>query len=59
MAHDQLGSSIRDQFPKDSEIMELDFLDNSDNVGDSTVQVDEVSVYQGPVGVTSAILVME
>ena len=42
--------------------MELDFVDNSDNVEDSkdsTVQVVEVSVHQGPVGVTSAILVTE
>ena len=39
--------------------MEVDFVDNSDNVGDSTVQVVEVSVHQGPVGVTSAILVSE
>ena len=39
--------------------MELNFVDDSDNVGDSTVQVDEISVHQGPVGVTSAILVSE
>ena len=39
--------------------MELDFLDISDTVGDSTVQVVEVSVHQGPVVVTSAILVKE
>ena len=37
---------------KYSEITELDFVDNSDNVGDSTVQVVEVSVHHGPVGVT-------
>ena len=35
--------------------MELDFLDNSDNVGFITVRKVEVSVHQGPVGVTSAI----
>ena len=39
--------------------MEIDFVDKSDNVGDSTVQVIEVSVHQKPVGVTSAILVSE
>ena len=44
---------------KDSEIMELYFVDNSDTVGDGTVQVVDVLVLQGPVGVTSAILVME
>ena len=35
---------------KNSEIMEIDFVDKSDNVGDSTVQVIEVSVHQKPVG---------
>ena len=44
---------------KDSEIMELYFVYNSDTVGDGTVQVVDVLVLQGPVGVTSAILVME
>ena len=44
---------------KDSEIMELYFVDNSDTVWDGTVQVVDVLVLQGPVGVTSAILVME
>ena len=39
--------------------MELDFVDNSDNVGVSTVREVEVSVHQGPVEVTSAILVLE
>ena len=42
-----------------TEIMELDFVDNSDKVGDSIVQVSEVSVHQGTFGVTSAILVSE
>ena len=39
--------------------MELDFVDNSYKVGDSTVKVVELSVHQGSVGVTSAILVTE
>ena len=42
---------------KESEIME--FVDNSDNVGVSTVREVEVSVHQRPVGVTFAILVTE
>ena len=43
----------------DSEIRNLGFIDNFINVGDGTVMVVEVSVHQGPVGVTSAILVTE
>ena len=39
--------------------MELNFVENSDNVEDSTVLAVEVSVHQGPVGVTSAILLTE
>ena len=38
---------------KGTEVMELDFVDNSDNVGVSTVREVEVSVHQGPVEVTS------
>ena len=43
----------------DSEIRNLDFMHNSINVGDSTIQVVELSVHQGPVGGTFAILAME
>ena len=39
--------------------MELDFVDNSGNEEDSTVRVVDVSVHQGQIGVTSAILVLE
>ena len=39
--------------------MELHFVDNPFNVGDSTVQVVKVSVHHRPFGVASAILVTE